>query len=99
MTFNWCSEKLQFLSRFLWRSVEVGAPERGPVLRSHPQKRRPLGSHLWRMSSPVGRPPAQTEGPATLQKSQSVQNLALEGRSLTRSHEISLKIPWYTLID
>ncbi|CAB1343200.1 unnamed protein product [Coregonus sp. 'balchen'] len=58
--------------------LEVCAPERGTVLRSHPQKKRPLGAHLWRMSSPLARAPALLDRAAGLQKSQSVQNLATE---------------------
>ncbi|KAK6295478.1 hypothetical protein J4Q44_G00347040 [Coregonus suidteri] len=58
--------------------LEVCTPERGTVLRSHPQKKRPLGAHLWRMSSPLARAPALLDRAAGLQKSQSVQNLATE---------------------
>ncbi|XP_045551825.1 mitogen-activated protein kinase-binding protein 1 isoform X3 [Salmo salar] len=58
--------------------LEVCAPERGTVLRSHPQKKRPLGAHLWRMSSPLARAPTLLDRAAGLQKTQSVQNLATE---------------------
>ncbi|XP_034143857.1 mitogen-activated protein kinase-binding protein 1 isoform X2 [Esox lucius] len=58
--------------------LEVCAPEKGPVLRAQPQKKKPLGAHLWRMSSPLGRAPALMNRAAELQKSQSVQNLATE---------------------
>eukprot|EP00063_Salmo_salar_P025390 XP_014000225.1 PREDICTED: mitogen-activated protein kinase-binding protein 1-like isoform X4 [Salmo salar] len=66
--------------------LEVCAPERGTVLRSHPQKKRPLGAHLWRMSSPLARAPTLLDRAAGLQKTQSVQNLATEvPRSLNPS--------------
>uniref|UniRef100_A0A4W5JQK8 Mitogen-activated protein kinase binding protein 1 n=1 Tax=Hucho hucho TaxID=62062 RepID=A0A4W5JQK8_9TELE len=68
------------------KKLEVCAPERGTVLRSHPQKKRPLGAHLWRMSSPLARAPALLDRAAGLQKTQSVQNLATEvPRSLNPS--------------
>ncbi|XP_029588920.1 mitogen-activated protein kinase-binding protein 1 isoform X2 [Salmo trutta] len=66
--------------------LEVCAPERGTMLRSHPQKKRPLGAHLWRMSSPLARAPTLLDRAAGLQKTQSVQNLATEvPRSLNPS--------------
>ncbi|KAM9420392.1 mitogen-activated protein kinase-binding protein 1-like isoform 2-T2 [Salvelinus alpinus] len=66
--------------------LDVCAPERGTVLRSHPQKKRPLGAHLWRMSSPLARAPALLDRAAGLHKTQSVQNLATEvPRSLNPS--------------
>ncbi|XP_055728191.1 mitogen-activated protein kinase-binding protein 1-like [Salvelinus fontinalis] len=66
--------------------LEVCAPERGTVLHSHPQMKRPLGAHLWRMSSPLARAPALLDRAAGLQKTQYVQNLATEvPRSLNPS--------------
>ncbi|CAB1339991.1 unnamed protein product [Coregonus sp. 'balchen'] len=72
------------------RKLEVCAPERGPVLRSHPQKKRPLGAHLWRMSSPLARAPAFLDRAAGLQMSQSAQNLATEDleEAVCREHPL-----------